>query len=239
MKRFLFASLAFLLFTTSTLSAQRNTISGAMITTTTDVIKIKKERKLLKTVNITKGFKQEVNLAYSFIDFLTSHLNFNYIAGYRFNHYLFVGAGAGLDFGCTNNHKPLLVRSGNYGGYYITNQYKYYDLPVQKVAIPLYAHFKAYFMKTRWAPFLAFSAGVRFSTAKKTYESVSDMQYSYKYGAVTGMFEVLPGVSFKYNDKYDFNFQFGYATRSGHFNYSGGIAKDWYHGFTAKFGFVF
>ena len=44
MKRLLMALLTSLLLTTATATAQKNRISGAIITTTTDVIKIKKER---------------------------------------------------------------------------------------------------------------------------------------------------------------------------------------------------
>ena len=65
------------------------------------------------------------------------------------------------------------------------------------------------------------------------------------YGAVTGMFEVMPGVSYQYSKNLGFNFQFGYATRSGHEwdddlnedDYS--IQRTWYHGFTMRLGFVF
>ena len=44
MKRLLMALLTSLLLTTATATAQKNRISGAIITTTTDIIKIKKER---------------------------------------------------------------------------------------------------------------------------------------------------------------------------------------------------
>ena len=111
-------------------------------------------------------------------------------------------------------------------------------------------------MKTRLAPFLAFSGGVRFSAPKKLEVYENDGYYYYdrkfgdyirteKYGAVTGMFEVLPGVSYQFNDKYTFNFQIGYATRSGHEWYSYwdqdgySIQRTWYHGFTLRLGFVF
>lgn len=239
MKRFLLISLVLSLFATSTALAQKNRVSGAMSVIKIDTIKTKK---VFETVDVKRGFEQEINLAYSYIDFLTNHVNLNYIAGYRFNHFLYVGVGTGLDFGCSNNYKPFVntIKWGTYedkGNYYHDG---FEDAPVQKVAIPLYAHFKAYFMKTRWAPFLAFSAGARFSAAKKAEVFYWDEHLrTEKYGAVTGMFEILPGVSFKYNEKYAFNLQFGYATRSGYDWNSNTFKRFWYHGLTVKLGVVF
>ena len=163
-----------------------------------------------------------------------------------------------MDFGAGHAFKPYVVE--NHDNVYSspTASYTYSDdwgdLPIQKVSIPLYAHFKVYFMKTRLAPFLAFSGGVRFSAPKKlevydyTYSSSNrfgDYIRTEKYGAVTGMFEVLPGVSYQFNDKYTFNFQIGYTTRSGHEwddhygDESYTIQKIWYHGMTMRLGFVF
>lgn len=239
MKRFLLISLVLSLFATSTALAQKNRVSGAMSVIKIDTIKTKK---VFETVDVKRGFEQEINLAYSYIDLLTNHVNLNYIAGYRFNHFLYAGVGTGLDFGCSNNYKPF-VGIYDSGIYADKDFYSYSDeaAPVQKVAIPLYAHFKAYFMKTRWAPFLAFSAGARFSAAKKAEVLYRDEHLrTERYGAVTGMFEILPGVSFKYNDKYAFNLQIGYATRSGYDWWDSNTFKRfWYHGLTVKLGVVF
>ena len=253
MKRFL--AFLVLLVSVSTLAfAQKNTISGSMMINTTDIIKTKK---VFAKATVERGFEQEASFAYSFMcDWWSSvhHINFNYIGGYRFNHHLFVGVGTGLDFGAGYNFKPYVVednspiyRAPTEGDGYA----EHYTLPIQKLSIPLYAHFKVYFMKTRLAPFLAFSGGVRFSAPKKleVYENdwpkLSDYIRTEKYGAVTGMFEVLPGVSYQFNDKYTFNFQFGYATRSGHkwdydlYEGDYSIQRTWYHGFTMRLGFVF
>ena len=248
MKRFL--AFLVLLVSVSTLAfAQKNTISGSMMINTTDIIKTKK---VFAKATVERGFEQEASFAYSFMDDWPSihHINFNYIGGYRFNHHLFVGVGTGLDFGAGYNFKPYAAEDYCYitgGGSSMAHD----ELPIQKLSIPLYAHFKVYFMKTRLAPFLAFSGGVRFSAPKKleVYENywpkLSDYIRTEKYGAVTGMFEVLPGVSYQFNDKYTFNFQFGYATRSGHkwdddlYEDDYSIQRTWYHGFTMRLGFVF
>ncbi len=252
-------------------------VTGAMVVTTTETIvkqpvvtpkeepvKEKRGRKGLKTVDFKKGYQQEVSLAYSMVvaDWRAiSMFNINYIGGYRINQHLFVGLGTGLDFGCNYNFMPYVMEdeAGVYSGPHTNVSVDIYPiLPIQKVSIPLYANFKVYFMKTRWTPFLSFSAGMRISGAKKLEVYSSKGQYSWnkyfdqylrteKYGAVTGMFEVMPGVSFQYNKKLAFNFQFGYATRQTYdwekdwftSNDVYGVQKYWAHGFTMRLGVVF
>ena len=259
MKRFL--AILVLLASTSTVAlAQKNTISGSMMINTTDIIKTKK---VFAKATVERGFEQEASFAWSWAANceVIHHINLNYIGGYRINHHLFVGGGTGLDFGAGYSFKPYVVENHDDIFHSPTASYTYsdmrYGLPIQKVSIPLYAHFKVYFMKTRLAPFLAFSGGVRFSAPKKLEVYENDAKYSSdikfgdyirteKYGAVTGMFEVLPGVSYQLSDKYTCNFQIGYATRSGHeWNDSYWsddrykIRRTWYHGMTMRLGFVF
>ena len=257
-------------------------VTGAMVVTTTETIvkqpvvtpkeepvKEKSGRKGLKTVDFKKGYQQEVSVAYSplFNGRVISMFNINYIGGYRINQHLFVGLGTGLDFGCSYNFRPYVMEDD---GLVCSGPSEYYQedndeggiaaLPIQEVSIPLYANFRVYFMKTRWAPFLSFSAGMRISGAKKLevyssknvgsywYEDKEFDQYLYtdKYGAVTGMFEVMPGVSFQYNKKLAFNFQFGYAIRQIYgWKYDWftsdeyGVQGYWTHGFTMRLGVVF
>ncbi len=279
MKRLvLFLSIASLSSSFISVAQNQDKVTGAMVVTTTETIvkqpvvtpkeepvKEKRERKGLKIVDFKKGYQQEVSLAYSLLT--GSMLNINYIGGFRINQHLFVGLGTGLDFGCSYNFKPYIMEDD---GLVCSGPSKYYEedsdewgwaeLPVQKVSIPLYANFRVYFMKTRWAPFLSFSAGLRISGAKKLevyssknvgsywYEDNKEFdQYLYtdKYGAVTGMFEVMPGVSFQYNKKLALNFQFGYATKGT--SYRDDFMGDddfetrtgWAHGFTMRLGVVF
>ena len=247
------------------------------VTTPEDVVKSKSK---LKAVEFKKGYQQEVSFAYSFLDDLYSsdvndtylhHINFNYVGGYRFNHHLYVGVGTGLDFAAGMNFRPMTLEGHseccadikyiNQGDVFNYDLQYFGYLPVQKISIPLYTHLRVYFLKTKWSPFLAFSAGMRISASKKldVYEAIEDSDSwrsryivgdyvrTEKYGAVTGMFEVMPGVSYQYNKNLGFNFQFGYATRSGsvwmdYSNYEtlpGVINTDWYHGFTMRLGVVF
>ena len=166
MKRFI-AILVLLLSLSMSAFAQKNTVSGSMIINTTDVIKTKK---VFAKAKVERGFEQEASFAWSALwDGPIHHININYIGGFRFNHYLFVGVGSGLDFGAGYSFKPHVMEDGRYVSSSCTEVFNLvvYDLPIQKLSIPLYAHFKVYFMKTRLAPFLAFSGGMRFSGAKK------------------------------------------------------------------------
>ncbi|MBR2025989.1 MAG: hypothetical protein IKA07_02495 [Alistipes sp.] len=281
MKRFVFGVIALLLLGVPfSVSAQRNTVTGAMIIHNTDVIRSKKAKspkKQFAVADINKGYQQEVSFAYSLMFDTGSMINLNYVGGYRFNHHFYVGLGTGLDFS-TNNDKGFVC----YGemkyidGYrYIPYHYmdglysaelkigkryldSYWGLPMQTVAVPLYVHLRTYFMKTKWTPFLAFSAGVRLSSSKKLdvydvridkgsdiwsswYYYVGDYSRTIEYGAVTGMFEVMPGVSYQHKSGTAFNFQFGFATRSGDYDILGNydIEHCWDFGFTMRLGVVF
>ena len=286
MKRIVFGVIALLLLGVPfSVSAQRNTVTGAMIIHNTDVIRSKKAKspkKQFAVADIKKGYQQEVSLAYSLM-FDTGHMiNLNYVGGYRFNHHFYVGVGTGLDFS-TNNDKDFVCygEMEYYNGYryiprsYIDDRYSaesrigknyigrdYWDLPMQTVAVPLYVHLRTYFMKTKWTPFLAFSGGVRFSSSKKldvydvridkgsySWSSwdyyVGDYSHTIEYGTVTGMFEVMPGVSYQHKSGTAFNFQFGFATRGSFLNptryytFMTDIEKEWAVGFTMRLGVVF
>ena len=294
MKRgILFLSLALLFVPFVSFAQNNNEVTGAMLITTTDSIvtqptptppveKKAKVKKEFKTIEVKKGYQQEVSLAYSWLDEggpEINQLNFNYVGGYRFNHYFYAGIGTGLDFAASHTYKPMTFydRSGLLdwqvyeSGDKIRssyNSFRHRNLPIQKVSIPLYVHLRAYFMKTKWAPFIAFSAGIRISAPKKLgiydYEidegsiwSSSDDFYVIKnhtrtemYGTITGMFEVMPGVNYQYSKNLGFNFQFGFAARSGHrwdrdnnFNYNYYTAhyasQYWYNGITMRLGVTF
>jgi hypothetical protein len=74
---------------------------------------------------------------------------------------------------------------------------------------------------------------------------VGDFSHTYTYGTVTGMFEVMPGVSYQHKSGTAFNFQLGVAARSGdymiveHESSNDGIEHCWAVGFTMRFGVVF
>ena len=111
MKRFI-AIFVLLLSISISAFGQKNTISGSMIINTTDVIKTKK---VFAKAKVVRGFEQEASFAWSVLfDELIHHININYIGGFRFNHYLFVGVGSGLDFGAGYSFKPYVMEDRRY-----------------------------------------------------------------------------------------------------------------------------
>ena len=252
MKR-LVLSILFVCGITAPLFAQQNAISSALTINRTEIIKTPKK---FKQSDVVKGYQQEVSLGTIWDyggDDGTYRVSLNYLGGYRFNHHLFVGFGTGLDFGVTNSFSPFTFNEH----YYIynansssgNNRYNYEDqwkdLPVQRIAIPVYLHIRAYFMKTKWAPFLSLSGGVRVSTPKVLNVYIANgnevvaHDYSERYGLVTGMIEIMPGVNYQAKKGLGFNFQAGYAARSGHEWEYYSINNKWYHGFTIRLGVTF
>ena len=94
-----------------------------------------------------KGYNQLVDLSYSYCS-VTDFLGVNYIGGYRFNPYIFLGLGTGINIALFTPDASKL------------------DLPFCKpsvVNIPVYIHFKANFTKSDWSPYISVSAGARIS----------------------------------------------------------------------------
>ncbi len=129
MKRFIILAAA-LLCAITTNAQQLKTAQGITIET----YEPKPEPKPKKTLTpIERGFEQSVEVGvHPNIDGEDVFLNLEYIAGYRFNDYIFTGVGTGLE---------LLL------GYY-------------SLAMPIYANARLYLLpKSRWQPFVSLSLG--------------------------------------------------------------------------------
>ena len=132
MKRFIILAAA-LLCAVTTNAQQLKTAQGITIETYEPKPE-PKPKKPKKTLSPTeRGFEQSVevgvspNLAEGQV-----FLNLEYIAGYRFNNYLFLGGGTGLEW----------YMSG------------------EDLAIPIYANARLYLLpKSRWQPFVSLSLG--------------------------------------------------------------------------------
>ena len=101
MKRFIFLSLLFSLFFIITASAQKNSVSGAMMIQNTDVIKTKKE------TNPNLFLLGEVSV---FTICQTGH-EFLFTAGYRIKERFVAGGGIGY-FGCYDEGYPAFAIYG-------------------------------------------------------------------------------------------------------------------------------
>ncbi len=202
--------------------------------------------RLTTTYEANVGLQKEARFGWWITpdDAYLSALRFSFIGGKRFNNYLFAGVGAGLDIGVRNIYKPKAYAPYSDSDYYLINGNIDCDLPMQAIAIPIFANAKCYFMQTKVAPYLSFSTGARFSTPKKIKINNSYGEYIGKrrYGAVKPFFELSAGASYRYSDDYTFTFEFGYYVQS--INEAWGwdgiqIDNDWDHGLSMTVGVRF
>lgn len=137
----------------------------------------------------------------------------DYVIGWRFNDWVFLGAGTGLHVyrGYTfkrSDHQ--YAPTDNYRYLYASQNEPYngYDFDKTLVEMPLYAQLKVYFMNTRWKPFLETSLGGRFGFT------------SFRDSGI--MFNVAPGVEFCINDHNAINLMLGYSFAGHHVAVPGG-----------------
>lgn len=182
---------------------------------------IYKERKLY---DAKVGFQQFVELSpkMDFWDFDYGHTGINYIGGWRFNNWIYAGVGTGLEFA----HNFAKGAKDFIGSDIVT--YKYWDDDYilsedidadiygsfNRVSIPLYLHLRAYYMRTKWAPYSSVSFGGRLAPKD------------------SGVyFDFSTGVDWRINDDYHAYFSLGFwlskfRKTSGH-NYELNTS-DWY-----------
>ena len=144
MKRFIILA-AVLLCAVAANAQQLKTAQGITIET-------EPEPKPKKTLSPTeRGFEQSVEVGgHLCLDYISDFLvSAEYIAGYRFNNYLFLGGGTGLE---------LLL---NYNS----------------LAMPIYANARLYLLpKSRWQPFVSLSLGALVRIAEGDNLSYDDIQ---------------------------------------------------------------
>ena len=160
---------------------------------------IYKERKLY---DAKVGFQQFVELSPK-IDFWDDHghTGINYIGGWRFNNWIYAGVGTGLEFahnfakGAKDFIGSDIITYSKYGDYYISSE----DIDADnygsfnRVSIPLYLHLRAYYMRTKWAPYSSVSFGGRLAPKD------------------SGVyFDFSTGVDWRINDDYHAYFSLGF-----------------------------
>lgn len=157
------AALALLPFISDAQVVIKKTQDKRMSSVSATVVKknvIYKERKLY---DAKVGFQQfvEVSPKFGFGRYERGHTGINYIGGWRFNNRLFAGVGTGLEFAHQYEEEEAkkikeLIREGRESTYSI---YQYGTL--NAVSLPIYAHVRAYYMRTAWAPYSSLSLGSR------------------------------------------------------------------------------
>ena len=170
----IFAALALLPFISDAQIVIKKTQDKSMSSVSATVVKknvIYKERKLY---DAKVGFQQFVELSPKF-DFLEEeygHTGIHYIGGWRFNNWIYAGVGTGLEFAhyvakgakAAMGDDVVTYTYSKYGDDYFTS----YDIGIEsmngcfnRVSIPLYLHCRAYYMRTKWAPYSSISFGGR------------------------------------------------------------------------------
>ena len=147
-----------------------------------------------KLPDVKRGYQQSVDLSYNaqIGERFGSSVDINYIGGMRFNNTFFLGLGTGASIDITGKSDFTGV-SGT-------------PLPINTLSIPVYAHFRAYLLKKRCTPFLALSAGGRFST-KRSF----DLELgSVKYSTIGLYLNPMIGVAYRITAKSDFYFSVGF-----------------------------
>lgn len=141
-------------------------------------IKVKKvrEKREFTKYDAKRGYQQfvEASPKLDFFDSDKGHTGINYIGGWRFNNWLFIGAGTGLEFAHSVSHGARQYVGESALVFKESDDYSYYgvginseDIGVQRygsinlISVPLYMHLRTYFMRTAWAPYSSVSIGGR------------------------------------------------------------------------------
>lgn len=161
------------------------------------------------SVPFRKGIQQEIGLTLG-ASYTWSGL-VDYIIGYRFNNWVFLGAGTGLylynhfsssidkDSWKTNeDYIPFRYHTWREFEYIGHNRpsFEWLQNKTISVEVPLFAHLKVYFTDTRWKPFFLTSLGGRFGLNK-------DKDFGV-------FFNLGLGVEYRLTEKYSLNMSLGY-----------------------------
>lgn len=208
--------------------------------TTVTVVKPKSEPKAPKPKRsrntqkkaVKSGFQHIATVGYNYdIQVFASSINAEYIFGYRFNNYLFAGIGTGLNAylgtQCADNFISLSAiygiyrqKNGTYNSFWVLDDD---PLILRRLSVPLYAHLRTYFTKTKIQPFFALSVGAMLS-AKNTifsgreYEDniyyVDNSNKIAEYSTSRVHIEPMIGADWRLSKKFALNLQAGVTIRT-------------------------
>lgn len=146
-----------------------------------------------------RGYRQFVDLSYSYCG-VTDFLGVSYIGGYRFNPYIFLGLGTGVNFALFTPNANKLSQT--------------FCKPTI-VNIPVYLHFRANFTKSNWSPYMSVSIGGRISqkVSQKVHQTEYDDFYiNYNQSGLFG--DITLGVDRKVTEKLSLYLGIGYKMES-------------------------
>ncbi len=142
-----------LLFSICLISASAQIISSSSLVVTRQ-----------RLPEVKRGYGQSIDMSYnSQTEQFGSSIDITYIGGMRFNPTFFLGIGTGASLDISDKN-----------GFYTEPGTA---LPINTLNIPLFAHFRAYLLKSRCTPFLALSVGGRFSTPRDMHLDLGTVKY--------------------------------------------------------------
>lgn len=174
-----------------------------------------KQKKKLAKFDAERGLTHIVEFHPKLYIYSANSISLSYIAGWRFNNWFLAGVGTGLDFatevaqGVLGKVKHNIGNEGVIAGSYFHEDFWGYDGQMNKVSVPLYAHAKFYYMRTRWTPYSSLSLGARLApkdcglyfdfSAGVNYMPPAEFTEKYK---ISGFFFALGFTSQQMRDEY-------------------------------------
>ena len=193
-----------------TVSAQRGIPRMGDVSVSSTIITKTKTKRLFGKYDAKVGYQHNLELNYNFNDISNirygiSSVGMDYIGGWRFNNWLFIGGGIGIRSELSRADPNIKKHIGgtytafgkNGDGYHIDLR-ESLDIDrtlgtLNSYAIPLYVNVRTYLSRTLATPYLSLSAGGRFASKDiGTYMDLSG------------------GVDFRINDRYHIFLSLGF-----------------------------
>ena len=135
--------------------------------------KIEAEKRRAEFAKHKAGFGSILDLTYiSGMDYKSQIIGVRYIAGYRFNNFVYFGAGVGVQYDFGAQAERMNMTSTDNG---LCTYGK--SLSPHALAIPIFAHFRANFLNRACSPFFALSVGGIISQNQKLTLDLHSIEY--------------------------------------------------------------
>ncbi len=146
------------------------------------IAKIAAEERRIEYAKHQSGFTSMIDVSYRLpFNALSGNIGANYIAGYRINNTLLVGAGVGINYFL--NSQPSQLSIDTPCGVTLTPS---------AITIPIFAYFRANFMNAQFSPFFALAAGYELGSKQTLNLDLYSVEYN------TGGFFANPQIGINY-----------------------------------------
>lgn len=157
-----------------------------------------------------------------------SNSGVKYIAGYKLNNQLFLGAGLGVNL---NYHSAMVDNSQPSDGCYLNPSL---------ISLPIFAYFRANILNRRCSPFIAAAGGVSFSPNQTIHFMVGDAKHS----NLSPFINPQLGINFRISTYQSIYLAAGLQCRAAPYvveytGYNVTLKPIFYYGLTLQLGFMF